>query len=582
MRNMRIFLATITILLCSIAANAKVLITHDFEVDGIFYKKSIFNKEEVEVTFKGEDSDSYSNEYSGEVNIPSTVTYNDVTYRVTSIGQKAFRECTELISVNIEANITTIESEAFYRCANLTHINIPSSTISIGATAFFGCSSLESVIIPEDLNEIGNSAFSDCSSLVVVNIPDQSKLTKVSFNAFYKTPWYNNLHDGVVYLGKVLYGYKGTMPENTTVEVKEGIETIEGAALRDCRGLVDINIPKSVKRIGTNALKGTAWLDNQPDGVVYVGTFLYQYKGTMPENTSVDIRKGTTGIADNAFAGCRNLTSVSLPEGIENIGEYAFYNCEALTAITMPNSIVNIGMHAFWGLTSLKEVTIGTGLVELPAYLFSSSKSIEKICIYHTTPPLMDKSCFPNAIYQVATLYVPKGCALEYQTATGWSGFCNIAEFEEAVSSYLTIRQADNGEVGISVDLGRSYSVRIAAAEGWEIHSVTLDGVDVTNQLDENYTFTIPALTSSAVLNVAYEQTLNKIGETYGQYIKVCGHEGVIYVDGTKQGDRIAIYTPNGTTITEIRAEGANTQVIVERGQLYMVQVIDKVVKILM
>lgn len=70
------------------------LLAHDFEVDGIFYKKTSDNA--VAVTYKGNYADNYSNEYAGDVVIPSSVNYNGVTYSVTSIGDSAFINCTKV------------------------------------------------------------------------------------------------------------------------------------------------------------------------------------------------------------------------------------------------------------------------------------------------------------------------------------------------------------------------------------------------------------------------------------------------------------------------------------------------------
>ena len=78
-------LPALTMLLCSVVANA-----HYFEVDGIFYN---INGNEVSVTYKGDNYSSYKNEYSGDVVIPETVTYNGKTYSVTSIGDYAFYDC---------------------------------------------------------------------------------------------------------------------------------------------------------------------------------------------------------------------------------------------------------------------------------------------------------------------------------------------------------------------------------------------------------------------------------------------------------------------------------------------------------
>ena len=95
-------------LLCSVAASA-----HDFKVDGIYYNIS---GDEAIVTYRGNDSWEYKYEYSGDVVIPSSVSYNRKTYSVTSIGNYAFEYCSGLTSVTIGNSVTSIGSSAFYKC----------------------------------------------------------------------------------------------------------------------------------------------------------------------------------------------------------------------------------------------------------------------------------------------------------------------------------------------------------------------------------------------------------------------------------------------------------------------------------
>ncbi len=120
-------------LLCSLSVSA-----HDFEVDGIYYNITSSTNKTVEVTYRGYKYNSYSNEYSGAVNIPESVTYSGSTYSVTSIGEYAFWDCDGLTSVVIPNSVTSIGNAAFRDCSGLTFVEIPNSVTSIGVRAFRG------------------------------------------------------------------------------------------------------------------------------------------------------------------------------------------------------------------------------------------------------------------------------------------------------------------------------------------------------------------------------------------------------------------------------------------------------------
>lgn len=106
---------------------------YDFEDDGIYYTITDEVKKTVEVSNNG----SFSQSYSGDVDIPASVIYNSSIYSVTSIGSQAFSNCWGLSNATIPSSVTSIGAYAFSGCSGLTSINIPNSVTLIGTDAFY-------------------------------------------------------------------------------------------------------------------------------------------------------------------------------------------------------------------------------------------------------------------------------------------------------------------------------------------------------------------------------------------------------------------------------------------------------------
>ena len=125
---------TLSLILTLVATTA--LWAYDFRSGDLYY--NITSDTTVKVTYQ---YDWSSNNYAGltTVTIPETVTYNDISYSVTGIGDLAFLRCSSLTSVIIPNSVTSIENSAFSGCISLTSITIPNSVTSIGDEAFFDC-----------------------------------------------------------------------------------------------------------------------------------------------------------------------------------------------------------------------------------------------------------------------------------------------------------------------------------------------------------------------------------------------------------------------------------------------------------
>lgn len=138
---------------------------YDFEVNGIYYNITSTRNKTVEVTHNGRAT------YRGNVYIPTTVTYNYVNFNVTTIGESAFANSSNLAQVSIPYGITQIGKRAFYGCS-FTTLTLPASLTSIGEEAFKSCSKLETLNIPANVTNIGNGVFSYCYALTSLDIPD--------------------------------------------------------------------------------------------------------------------------------------------------------------------------------------------------------------------------------------------------------------------------------------------------------------------------------------------------------------------------------------------------------------------------
>lgn len=241
----------------------------------------------------------------------------------------------------IEKGVTNIGKLAFYACSNLTAITIPNSVTRIGNSAFSSCSGLTSVTIPNSVTSIGEYAIAGCSGLTSITIPNS-------------------------------------------------VTNIGGYAFFDCSNLTSITIPSTVTSIGQNALLKTKWYEEQPDGIVYAGVFLLNYKGTMPANIKIEIKDETKIIGDYAFYGCSGLTSISIPNSVTSIGEYAFAGCSGLTSVSIPNSVTSIGEHAFSDCHYLTSVIIGNSVKSIASYTFYNCSNLTSVTMENSVTNIRD------------------------------------------------------------------------------------------------------------------------------------------------------------------------------------------------
>ena len=387
---------------------AKQLI--EFDNNGISYRVTsgtdltcevIRYKRGCEILEKGRKCNT-SLQYKGCVTIPESVSYDGKEYRVTGICTMAFKYCDSLTAVFIPASVIEIgdnerNENIFEYCPLLEEIVVAPHNRVYDSRE--GCNAIietatntlvagsNNTIVPNGIKEIGKYAFMGRSALKSITLP--ASVTKIGHRAF-----------------------------------------------TDCVSLTEIEALAPEIELGTLALNGSGWYNNQPDGFIYFKEWLADFKGEKKAEMALEIKEGTEKMVYLLLKNsCDRFTSVNIPASftgslfgcfidapeIEHItvspGNPVYDSREGCNAIietatntlmvackntVIPSTVTALQNDAFCYVKGLKCIYIPASVTNISNGCFIDCNELEKIVVDEANT-VYDSRNGCNAIIKSAT-----------------------------------------------------------------------------------------------------------------------------------------------------------------------------------
>ena len=555
------------------------------------------------------------------------------------IGIEAFIECTGLTDVEIPNTVTNISDRAFASCHSFKNLVIPPSVNTIGDMAFTS-DGVESITIqdaPDGINAGGywgrSFAFPNVvqayigrncggwqtpSSLIdgwygnakLQRVEFGPNVTEVPYCILYGDAW--NLTELILSPNtkRICWGALAGCYALKRLVLPDGLEVIEDDALdggwndKDM-ALTDLVIGSKIKSIGNHAFWGCRNLQTvtvrRPDPIsipeetfhaqTYMNATLYVPEGSkesvnVKELIDVQIREENGVDVDTWKSWYEEYWMVmGYPEGYysDTVYMYNTYTKEGYAHTNYWTSFLRLqeGEPAAvtrWPVTVIAD---GSGTVKAFGKDLRNTQCSENVEEGINVSVLVE----PDYGYYVSAMTLNNVDVLTDLSDASYT-LQNIQSRDtlrvtfQAIEASLVIRTSVMGEVEQTVAYGSTFQFKVAPQEGYVVHSVVFNDVDMTDAALVDGIIVTPAITGRAVLSVAFETDPSGIQGAKAPKLRILPYSQGVTVVGVTRGETVSVYAADGSLVTQVQASSDAEQIALPVGQVYVVTAEGRRVKV--
>ena len=560
-------------------------------------------------------ADDGSASYSGNVTIPSSVSYCGITFKVTSIGAYTFMASKDLVSVTIPSSVTTLGYSAFRDCDRLNSILvdaanpnyssidgvvfnkkatnlilcpegesdsyiIPSSVTTIADSAFVNCDKLTSVILPSSVTSIGNYAFMACSGIKSITLLPSIK--SIGDDAFTNCTGLTSIHVNNAFPSAITLGvslFYGVSGSDCTVYVPIGSKSL----YEDIYPWNKFNI---VEETGLFAVYATA--SSTVGEVTGSGTYTsgslctltatanssYVFINWTENGTEVSKDTSYTFTVDQARTlvanftnknNSINATSASTTKGTITGGGTYIYGSTCTLQATPKNGYVFTG----WSEN-------GTVVSTNPSYTFTVNAARTLLANFSAVTVTVTQ---PTATTLSGSIVVTPSTGFTYSLDGKTYQSSNEFPYVSIGTYNVTLKNISDGTVSSPV-LAVINASGVVAANNYQIKVSnctcrdTKDGaIAVTLAKALDYTVTVTGINSGTKQSVMFSGTSynlkNLPADTYKLVFKID------FLDNYEQSFNVVVTQPDDLSVLKVGAEKSRATYAMSGGTNYYVSVND-------